>query len=141
MAVEFPSDARRPPSREEHYVLEDLDETDRMCFGALAYVFFPAALFKGRWDPFVRFHVRQGAGLILGWIAGYAWSRITFWNEMPEVGWVGYAATTILICYGIRNALALEWRPVPLVGRLLDRLPLPKKLAEPTTRLTPPPAS
>ena len=67
-APEFPSDERRRPRREDHYVLEDLPPNERMLWGALAYVFFPAALYRARWDPFVRFHIRQAWGLLALWI-------------------------------------------------------------------------
>ena len=131
MPVDFPSDARRPPTREEHFVLEDLPERERMLWGTVAYLFFPAAIYSARWDPFVRFHARQGVGVTIGWILGRVWHRFTHSNEIPEVSWVGYALVTVLLCYGIRNALSLEFRAVPWVGRLIHRLPLPKKLAEP----------
>ncbi len=133
-APEFPSDTRRPPTREEHYVLEDLPPRERMLFGALAYVFFPAPLYFARWDPFVRFHVRQGIAIMIGWFLARAFAIFTFRNEFPEVAWLGYFFVTLLLCVGIKNALAVEWKRLPVVGRFADRLPLPKRLAEPPIR-------
>lgn len=128
--MEFPSDLRRPPTREEHFVLEDLPARERMLFGTLAYVAFPIPLYYARWDPFVRFHTRQGVGVAIGWVIARVFARFTFLNEIPEVSWVGYALVTVGACYGIRHALALEWKGLPAIGGLVDRLPLPKKLAE-----------
>lgn len=133
-APEFPSDARRPPTREEHFVLEDLPPRERMLFGALAYVFFPAPLWFARWDPFVRFHVRQGIAIWIGWGLARMFDRFAYRNEFPEVSWLGYLLVTLLMCSGIRNALSVEWRTLPVVGRFADRLPLPKRLAEPPVR-------
>jgi hypothetical protein len=133
--VDFPSDTRPAPRREEHYVLEDKDESDRMLLGALAYVFWPFAIAQGRWDPFVRFHVRQGAGLWIAFVFARIWAGFTWSTEIPEVGWLGYGAVVLLACWGIRNALALEWRPMPWIGWIFDRwLPVPKRLAEPAPR-------
>ena len=129
--LDYPSDARRPPTREEHFVLEDLPERERMLWGALAYVCFPVSLYFGRWDPLVRFHVRQGAGATIGWVLAWVWHRFTFQHQVPELSWVGYVAVTVITCYGIRNAIGLEFRRMPWLGRLANRLPYPKRLAEP----------
>ena len=129
-SLEFPSDARTSPRREEHLVLEDLPPSDRMLFGALAYVFFPVSLYYARWDPFVRFHVRQGVGCLLMWIFAMAFSRLAWNNEVPEAGALGYALATLLCCHGIYHALSQEWRGVRVFGKLFDKLPFPLKLAE-----------
>lgn len=131
-APEFPSDARPAPTREEHYVLEDLPDRERMLYAALAYVFFPAPLFFARWDPFVRFHVRQGAGIAIGWVLARLFARFAFRHDIAEVSWAGYALVTLAAVIGVRNALALDWRGIPGLGRLVNRLPLPKRLAEKT---------
>ena len=127
---EFPSDSRRPPRREDHYVLEDLPARERMLFGALAYVCFPVSIYSARWDPFVRFHVRQGAGLALLWVLSWMFSSLAWSNEVPELGVTGYVVTTLLTCDGIHHALSLETERVRFIGWLFDRFPLPKKLAE-----------
>ena len=138
MPLDFPSDTRHRPSREEHFVLEDLPERERMLWGVLAYVFFPVSVYYARWDPFVRFHVRQAVGMVIAWIVADRWQRFAWSNEIPEVSWVGYAAVTLGVCYGMKNALSLQFRPVPWVGWLSDRfLPLPKRLAEPARTKTP----
>ena len=134
MSVDFPSDTRRPPSREDHYVLEDLPSRERMLYGALAYVAFPIPLFRARWDPFVRFHVRQGVGIAIGWVLGRLWAR--FWFDVDYelylwLGWIGYALVTLAICDGIQRALSLRWSGPRGVGWLVNKLPLPKRLAEP----------
>lgn len=131
VSLDFPSDARRRPTREEHFVLEDLPPRERMLWGSLAYLFFPVPLYFARWDPFVRFHVRQGVGIAITLLFARAWHAFTWSHEIPEVSWVGYAGVTIAACYGVRNALALEFRGVPWIGRLSNRLPYPRRLAEP----------
>ncbi|HVO30538.1 MAG TPA: hypothetical protein VMV18_07375 [bacterium] len=131
---QFPSDKREVPRREEHFVLEDLPSTDRMVYGSLAYVFFPASLYYARWDPFVRFHVRQGVGCLVVWIAAGFLAHYAFLDEVPEAGALGYAIATLLTCHGIYHAVSLEFRGVKVLGRLFDRLPLPLKLAEPKAR-------
>ena len=113
-------------------MLEDLPERERMLWGTIAYLCFPVSLYYARWDPFVRFHVRQGAGVVIVLVLARIWHRVTDSNEIPEVAWLGYAAATVLACYGIRNALALEYRSTPWIGWMVHRwLPLPKRLAEP----------
>ena len=135
MPVDVPSDSRRRPTREEHYVLEDLPERERMLWGSIAYLCFPAAVYFARWDSFVRFHTRQGVGVWIGWVLAKLWHDFSWSNEIPEVSWVGFAAVTVWICYGIKNALSLEYRVVRVVGSLSDRwIPLPKKLAEPAAK-------
>lgn len=131
--LDFPSDTRRRPSREEHYVLEDLPERERMLWASVAYLCFPVAIYHARWDPFVRFHVRQAIGLAIGLVLAKLFHEFAWSNEFPEASWVGYAAVTVGACDGVRNALSLELRPVKWVGWMADRwLPLPKKLAEST---------
>ena len=129
-APEFPSDARVPPRREDHFVLEDLPARERMLFGALAYGCFPISIYYARWDPFVRFHVRQAAGLALCWVLALVASSLLGNNEFPELAAVGYFVVTLLTCQGIYSALCLKMKPVTVLGRLFDRLPFPKKLAE-----------
>jgi len=137
MPLDFPSDARHRPSREEHFVLEDLPERERMLWGSVAYLFFPAAVYFARWDPFVRFHVRQGIGMVVGLVIAELFHDFSWSHEIPEVSWVGYAAVTVGICYGIKHALSLEFRPVPWVGWISHKLlPLPKRLAEPSLTRT-----
>ena len=105
-----------------------------MLWGAIAYACFPVSIYYARWDPFVRFHVRQGAGLALGWIASWYLSGLAWSYEVPELGLVGYVCVTLMTCDGIAHALSLQLRPVRGLGWLFDRLPLPKKLAESTRR-------
>ena len=130
LSLEFPSDTRRRPSREEHFVLEDLPDRERMLFGSIAYVFFPAAIYYARWDPFVRFHVRQAAGLVIALLLARVWARFAWTHEIREVSWLGYVGVTVGVCYGIRNAISLEYRPFPWFGWLAHKLPLPKHLGE-----------
>ena len=129
--IEFPSDSRRRPTTEEHFVLEDLPERERMLWASLAYLAFPVPVFYARWDPFVRFHVRQGIAIWICWVAASFWHRFAAANEIRETGAVGYGLVLLAICYGIRNALSLEYRGLPWIGRVAGRLPLPKRLAEP----------
>jgi hypothetical protein len=129
-APEFPSDARMPPRREDHYVLEDLPAQDRMLWGSLAYIFFPVSIYYARWDPFVRFHARQAVGLALCWVASWYLSGLAWSYEVPELGVVGYVVTTLMSCDGIYRALSLKKRSVRGLGFLFDKIPLPKKLAE-----------
>lgn len=131
MPLDFPSDARKRPSREEHFVLEDLPDRERMLWGVLAYLCFPVSVFYARWDPFVRFHVRQAVGLLACGVLAKQWHDFSWSNEIPEVSWLGYAVVTVATCVGMKNALALEFRAIPWVGWLFHKLPLPKPLAEP----------
>lgn len=129
--MDYPSDARSAPRREDHYVLEDLPANDRMLWGAVAYLFFPAALYRGRWDPFVRFHARQGVAVAALWVAAWWWVRFAWRLETEWAAFMGYGAVVLLICNGVYHALSLEFRGLWLIGGLADRLPYPKKLAEP----------
>lgn len=96
----------------------------RMLVAALAYLLFPVPLLVERRDPLLRFHARQGLGLLVLWIGAWALGRWCDAAGLPQLGWLGYAACLLLACAGIYQALGLRRTPLPYIGGLIDRIPL-----------------
>ncbi len=77
-------------------------------------------------DPFVKFHIKQGIGLIIFWLIVWALSFVfeTFmvFVGIPLLGLIGlifpllYLASFILMVVGIANAVSGKMKELPLVG-------------------------
>ncbi|MEX2054082.1 MAG: hypothetical protein WD883_00865 [Candidatus Colwellbacteria bacterium] len=96
---------------------------------AIAYlVFFVPLLTDAKKDPFVRFHVRQGLGLL---ITFFALRFLTLVLIAPLFSlltglYLGilYLANLVLIALfflGVWNALKGEKTPLPVIGPLADK--------------------
>ncbi|MDP2930596.1 MAG: hypothetical protein Q8N56_03265 [bacterium] len=86
----------------------------------VAYIlFFVPLLTDAKNDPFVKYHVKQGLVLFLGWVIACAFSFI------PLSGWfVGrllYFGLFILLIIGILNAANSRQAPLPLIGKFADK--------------------
>lgn len=83
----------------------------------VAYIlFFIPLLTEAKKDPFVKYHVKQGLLVFIGWIV------------VGIIGWIlpwqlGIIATLLDICVlvlmiiGIMNAAKGEQRPLPVIGK------------------------
>lgn len=91
-------------------------------FAILSYlcVLVIISLIAGRGDKFVMFHAKQGVGLLLLWVI----SPYVLW--IPILGWVAgpilMALTLVLAVYGIVYAAKGEEKPVPIVGKHIEKI-------------------
>lgn len=67
-------------------------------------------------NEYVYYHAKQGLGLFIIFIM----MIFLFW--LPVVGWVALMAFLVIWFTGVINALTGKKEPVPLIGRLLDRV-------------------
>ena len=86
----------------------------------VAYIiFFVPLLTDSKNDPFVKFHVKQGLVLLLGWVAGMIVSMI------PVLGWIlaPFIGIFFLILFiiGIINALGGKEKQLPLIGQFASK--------------------
>ncbi len=99
-------------------------EKKNTTLAAVAYIlFFAPLLTKAKDDPFVRFHVRQGLGLL---ITFFAFRFLTLFLIAPlyniatpiflGVLYITNIAILGLLVLGIWNAVKGEQNPLPVIG-------------------------
>ena len=80
----------------------------------IAYIlFFVPLLTDTKDDPFVKFHVKQGLLVFVGWVA------TSFLSSVPVImffAWILSLAVFVLMLIGIMNAAGGKRDPLPLVG-------------------------
>ena len=90
----------------------------------VAYIiFFIPLLTDAKKDSFVKFHVKQGLIVFIGWfvvgIIGYILAFI------PFVGWMISRLLNVLLfvlmIVGIMNAAGGKQKPLPIVGQFADK--------------------
>ena len=91
-------------------------------------IFFLPLLTEAKKDPFVKYHVKQGLGLL---IAFFALRFITLFLIAPLFYLVGFLFMSILwvinlfllalLILGIMNAAKGEEKPLPLIGKWADK--------------------
>lgn len=79
-------------------------------------IFFliPLGLFKK--NEFIYYHAKQGIGMFVLFVI----LIFLFW--LPVVGWVAMMAFLVIWFTGVMNALTGKKEPVPVVGRLSERI-------------------
>ncbi len=85
----------------------------------VAYIiFFIPLLTEAKNDPFVRYHVKQGLVLFIGYIIEM------FVGAIPYVGWIISPLLglflLVLFIIGIMNALKGEQKPLPVIGKFAE---------------------
>ena len=93
------------------------------------FIFFLPLLAEAKKDPFVKYHVRQGLGLL---IAFFALRFITlflitpfsymFWSAFMFVLWLINLFLVVLLVIGIMNAINGVEKPLPVIGNWADKL-------------------
>ncbi|TAN33576.1 hypothetical protein EPN28_02065 [Patescibacteria group bacterium] len=78
-------------------------------------IFFVPLLTDAKNDPFVKYHVKQGLTLFLGWVVTWIIAMIPFIGWV--VGWLASIGLLILLILGIMNALGGKQEPLPLLGQ------------------------
>lgn len=89
----------------------------------LAYfVFFIPLLTDSKNDPYVRYHVRQGFGFFLGWVATVVLDSAVysslFWSLISLV----QLALVVLWFIGVANAVQGKQQGAPVVGPYFEKL-------------------
>jgi uncharacterized membrane protein len=85
----------------------------------LAYIiFFIPLLTDAKNDPFVKYHVKQGLVLFIGWIVEMFVGVIPFagWIIAPLLG----VFLLVLFIIGIVNAVNCKEKPLPVVGSFAE---------------------
>ena len=92
-------------------------------------IFFLPLLTEAKKDPFVKYHVKQGLGLL---IAFFVLRFVTLflvaplfyilWPVYMLVLWVTNLFLIALLVLGIMNASKGEEKPLPLIGKWSDKL-------------------
>lgn len=85
----------------------------------IAYIlFFIPLLTDAKNDPFVKFHVKQGAVLFIAWII----SAIV--TNIPGIGWILIPLNVflfVLLIMGILNAVNGKQEQLPVIGKYGDK--------------------
>lgn len=85
----------------------------------LAYfLFFVPLLTDAKNDPFVKYHIKQGFILFLGWIvvSAVSWTPFAYIFSFPLM--IGMVA---LLVIGVLNAANGKEKPLPLVGQFAEK--------------------
>ena len=86
----------------------------------LAYIlFFIPLLTDAKNDPSVKFHVKQGLVLFIGWVIAWGVTMI------PGIYFIGNLLNVfllVLMIIGILNALGNKQAPLPLIGKFADKI-------------------
>jgi len=88
----------------------------------VAYIlFFVPLLTKFKNDPFVKYHVKQGLVLFIGWIV-IAIIDIIFPSQLLIISRLFSLCLFVLLIIGIINALKGEQKPLPVIGKLGEQI-------------------
>jgi len=91
-------------------------------FAILSYicVLVIISLIVGKKDRFVMFHAKQGVGILLLWVIS------PYVLQIPILGWIMgpilMTLTLVLVVYGIVYAAKGVEKPVPLIGRYIQKI-------------------
>lgn len=85
----------------------------------VAYIlFFIPLLTDAKDDPFVKFHVKQGLLIFIGFIAANMISFMFF--PLVFISYILQLGLMVLVILGIINALHGKEEPLPLIGHFAD---------------------
>jgi len=90
----------------------------------VAYIlFFIPLLTDAKKDPFVKFHVKQGLIIFIGWfVIGIIDYILSF---IPFIGWMIARLLNVLLfilmVIGIMNAAKGEQKPLPVIGKFAEK--------------------
>lgn len=79
-------------------------------------ILFLIPLKRFRKSEFIYYHAKQGLGLFILSII------VIFFFWLPVVGWVAAMAFLVLWFTGIMNVLTGKKEPVPVIGRISERV-------------------
>lgn len=88
----------------------------------LAYIFFFVPLLTdAKNDPFVKYHVKQGLLVFIGWIIANVIDWVLPWS-LTWISTLLYLTVTVLMVMGIMNAAKGEQEPLPVIGQFAKKL-------------------
>lgn len=88
----------------------------------VAYIlFFIPLLTEAKNDPFVKYHIKQGAVLFIGWILVSIIGMILPW-EFGMIDTLLRICLFVLMVVGIMSAAKGEQKPLPVVGKFGEQL-------------------
>jgi len=79
-------------------------------------ILFLIPLKRFKKSDFIYYHAKQGLGLFILSII------VVFFFWLPVVGWVAVMAFLVLWFTGIMNVLSGKKEPVPVIGRISERV-------------------
>ena len=80
----------------------------------VAYIlFFIPLLTDAKNDPFVKFHIKQGLVLFIGWFI----AMILWWTPLFMIAWLLDLGLLVLLIIGIMNAMNAKEQELPLIGK------------------------
>jgi uncharacterized membrane protein len=90
----------------------------------IAYIiFFIPLLTEAKNDPFVKYHVKQGLVVFIGWIV--VWIIGYFLGYVFYVGWMLVRLLNlfllVLVIIGIMNAVKGKRKPLPIIGKFAEK--------------------
>lgn len=86
----------------------------------VAYIlFFIPLLTDAKNDPFVKFHVKQGLVLFIGWVIVWVIGWFISYLLWPIISLLDLALFVLMIV-GIINAVNGKTEPLPVVGKFAD---------------------
>lgn len=87
----------------------------------VAYIlFFIPLLTEAKKDPFVKYHVKQGLTLFVGWAAVWILTGILPWQLSAITGLLNIFLL-VLTVIGIMNAAKGEQKLLPLIGKFAEQ--------------------
>jgi len=88
----------------------------------IAYIlFFIPLLTDSKNDPFVKYHVKQGLIIFIGWAIVWVIGSIFPWQLLMIIRLLNIFVFVLMI-FGILNAIQGEKKPLPLVGKFGEQL-------------------
>jgi uncharacterized membrane protein len=76
-------------------------------------------LFMDKENPTVKFHIKQGLVLLLGWVVAWIIIIVPLFGWL--ISWLLQIGLVILSLVGVLNAINNQQKPLPLVGHLGDK--------------------
>jgi len=101
-----------------------VSEKKNIGMAIIAYIiFFIPLLTDAKNDPFVKYHVKQGLVLFIGWIAAGLVSILLAF--VPPIGgiiaWLLNVSLFVLMVFGIVSATKGEQKPLPVIGQFGEK--------------------
>lgn len=82
------------------------------------FIFFIPLLTDAKNDPFVKYHVKQGLGMLALWVL---WNVVSWYIYFFGIEMLISLAIAVLWILGIVNAVQGKQAPVPLIGQIFEK--------------------
>ena len=96
-------------------------DSNNTAMAVIAYIiFFIPLLTDAKNDPFVKFHVKQGAVIFIIGLA--AWVVMTVLPFLLPLIWLVQLFLLVMVVLGIVNVVNNKKEPLPLIGQFANQL-------------------